>query len=304
MKDSLRVLMTGLIDYAGMFPPAKLPLAEAVMNYLSYRKSSDSWMLGRFVLPAERLKEVVHAELPVSVLGRGGPARSFVDGLNADLRLVEEAREASGGRLLVEMLETKIPQEFITSPEAIRPFLSGVCEMYERAGVKLFVEVPVGDERILEALAAIGTGPDTPGVKIRTGGLEASAFPSAEDVAATLWGCSADGLEFKATAGLHHALPRYDVGIKVQMHGYLNLFAAGILIHAGTITPRETLELLEEQSIENFSFDALGLSWRGRSATLEQVRDARSTFVRSFGSCSFDEPREEVQGFNGITRNR
>jgi hypothetical protein len=30
MKESLRTFMDGLIDYAGLFPPAKLPLNEAI----------------------------------------------------------------------------------------------------------------------------------------------------------------------------------------------------------------------------------------------------------------------------------
>ncbi|MGL4555690.1 MAG: hypothetical protein ACRC33_31365, partial [Gemmataceae bacterium] len=172
MKESLRALMAGLIDYAGLFPPAKLPLADAVMNYLTYRKSPDAWMLGRFVMPADRLAEVTGTALAVAALGRGGPGRGFVDGLHADLGLIEDAREASDGRLAVDVLETKLPPEFAASPEAIRPFLTGPCEMYERAGVKLFLEVPHADERVLEALAAIGTGPDTPGVKLRAGGAE------------------------------------------------------------------------------------------------------------------------------------
>jgi hypothetical protein len=301
MKGSLRALLTGLIDYAGMFPPAALPLADAVMNHLSYRKSPEAWMLGRFVLPAARLQEVANTDLTVAALGRGGPARSFVDGLHADLGLIEEAREASDGRLVVDVLETKLPPEFVASPQAIRPFLTGTCEMYERAGVRLFFEVPPGGvERVHEALAAIGTGPDTPGVKLRAGGQEPAAFPSSEQVAATLWGCSADGLEFKATAGLHHPLPRFDPEVKARLHGFLNVFVAGVLIHAGALTPKETIDLLDERSPENFDFGDGGLSWRGRPATLAQVRDARQTFVRSFGSCSFDEPRDDLRGLGWL----
>ncbi|MGL4552447.1 MAG: hypothetical protein ACRC33_14810, partial [Gemmataceae bacterium] len=66
---------------------------------------------------------------------------------------------------------------------------------------------------------------------------------------------------------------------------------AGALIHAGAVTPKETVELLDERSPENFTFGDAGLGWRGRSATVAQVREARRGFVRSFGSCSFDDPR-------------
>ena len=37
MRGSLRALLTGIIDYAGLFPPARLPLDQAVRNYGRYR---------------------------------------------------------------------------------------------------------------------------------------------------------------------------------------------------------------------------------------------------------------------------
>src|SRR5205809_4623216 len=58
MNASLRALLSGLIDYAGLFPPAGLPLDQAIRNYARYRHESDAWMLGRFVIPANRLAEV------------------------------------------------------------------------------------------------------------------------------------------------------------------------------------------------------------------------------------------------------
>ncbi len=51
MNDALRPLLSGLIDYAGLFPPAAVSMADAVANYAAYRTSADAWALGRFVLP-------------------------------------------------------------------------------------------------------------------------------------------------------------------------------------------------------------------------------------------------------------
>ena len=49
IAQSLRALLTGVIDYAGLFPPAKLPMDQALSNYLRYRDGPDAWMLGNFV---------------------------------------------------------------------------------------------------------------------------------------------------------------------------------------------------------------------------------------------------------------
>src|SRR5262249_34701273 len=95
MTASLRALLAGAIDYAGLFPPAQLPLEEAFANYLEYRRSPESWMLGRFVIPAARLAELVQfevvlmdipGELAFSLLGRGGEkSDNFQEALDSDL---------------------------------------------------------------------------------------------------------------------------------------------------------------------------------------------------------------------------
>lgn len=52
---SLRALLTGLIDYAGLYPPAALSLDDVTAKYDSYRSSTHGWMLNRLVLPAAKL---------------------------------------------------------------------------------------------------------------------------------------------------------------------------------------------------------------------------------------------------------
>jgi len=55
--SSMRILLHRLIDYAGLFPPASLNMMAAVAEYAKHRQNVDSWVLGRFVLPAARLDE-------------------------------------------------------------------------------------------------------------------------------------------------------------------------------------------------------------------------------------------------------
>jgi hypothetical protein len=63
-EPALRALLAGLIDYAGLFPPAALSMAEAVANYAGYRGGPDAWALGRFVVPAARLAEFEASAAP------------------------------------------------------------------------------------------------------------------------------------------------------------------------------------------------------------------------------------------------
>lgn len=67
MKQSIRVLLDSLIDYAGLFPPASLPIKDAVRKYDEYRNGEFSWALGRFVVPVAQVGEVPR-DYPLSVI--------------------------------------------------------------------------------------------------------------------------------------------------------------------------------------------------------------------------------------------
>lgn len=71
--DARRALLERLIDHAPMFPPAQLPLDEALADHEAARASDASWMVNRFVVRAsafvpermpEHLSVVADAEVP------------------------------------------------------------------------------------------------------------------------------------------------------------------------------------------------------------------------------------------------
>jgi len=57
MLHTTRTLLSGIVDYAGLYPPAKLDMATAVRNYAAYLAGPHAWMLGRFIVPVSRLEE-------------------------------------------------------------------------------------------------------------------------------------------------------------------------------------------------------------------------------------------------------
>ncbi|HEX7898698.1 MAG TPA: hypothetical protein VF950_13115 [Planctomycetota bacterium] len=64
MKDFL----AGIVDYAGLFPPATLSMADAVAEYARARSGPDRWALGRFVVPYARLAELGRTDWELSVI--------------------------------------------------------------------------------------------------------------------------------------------------------------------------------------------------------------------------------------------
>lgn len=58
VAPALKALLERLIDYAGMFPPATLPLDTALQNYTGYRTGHHAWMLRALVISKDELDKV------------------------------------------------------------------------------------------------------------------------------------------------------------------------------------------------------------------------------------------------------
>jgi hypothetical protein len=195
------------------------------------------------------------------------------------------------------VLEVRLPAEAY-EPGAGQFFASAQEQIERLGGLQLFYEPVFAADwrsRLTELFARLRGG-----VKIRCGGAEPRAFPTPEQLAFVLAHCRDRGLPFKATAGLHHPLRRRDAQLQVAMHGFLNLFVAGVLARTHTpsgepFTEQHLREVLEEENARSFSFDDSGLSWKSHRAPRELIAEVRRHAVTSFGSCSFDEPRDDLR---------
>lgn len=320
MYASIRTLLTGIVDYAGTFPPASLPLDQSLRNYAQYRQEPEAWMLGRFICPASSLQElaplVQEVTLPdrtisFSVLGRGGKdAQEFFKNIELDLEELKAFAGACPGLVITDAYEVKLPPAIFDpiKPHQIGASIATMAFLLEKSGIALtpFVEIPVPtrenlqaalmalaeDQRSSEASQRQITGPC--GLKLRTGGLEPAAFPSTEIIAAVLVGCRKAQIPFKATAGLHRPFRHQDAAVGAKMHGFINVFFAGCLSHALDVPVGDIQAVLEEQEGRQFLPDAIGITWRQHRVSNEQIAAARKEFT-SFGSCSFDEPREDLR---------
>jgi hypothetical protein len=84
----LRALLANLIDYAGLYPPAALPLPIVLERYRGFLASPDAWILNRLVLPFSKLREVSldkHWRLTLLVEDEPGPLPRQVETLEVKL---------------------------------------------------------------------------------------------------------------------------------------------------------------------------------------------------------------------------
>jgi hypothetical protein len=300
ISGGLKALLCGIVDYAGLFPPARLPLEQAITNYERYRRDPDAWMLGKFICPAPQLEALsVWVEnlfvdgppLAVSVLGRGGAPEEFGPNVRKDLADMAAFAGRHPGRGVVDAYEVKVASPVEIAIEAIQKNSDDLPASY--------VEIhPATEDSIKHAVDAIGRlNRREVGFKLRCGGVEAGAFPSARRVASAIGSCRDAGVPMKFTAGLHHPFRLDDPEIKVRMHGFVNVFAAGLLAGVNNLSAEQIEEIVGEEERRSFQIDDQGLSCRGHKMELAAIQSGRRERMIAFGSCSFDEPRDDLREF-------
>jgi hypothetical protein len=309
MHEPLRMLLSGLIDYAGLFPPAKLDMSKSAENYARARIGEHAWMLGRFICPASRLREFSKAAavLMPGTHGTSGyrehadtsePWRISVlvdSPIPEALELVQGFNQhhdhEDNGLAQADVLELKAdrPSDIDTAieqiPDHLYPFFEFPALIVNRGDARGFIAALAGN-----AAAA----------KIRTGGITPEAIPSPEAVASFLVACAAAEVPFKATAGLHHPIrAEYPLTYEEScprgvMHGFLNVFLAAAMLKIHRLDLESVTSMLREEDAGEFKFTPEGVRWGDYILDSAQISLAREAFALSYGSCSFDEPIDDL----------
>ena len=142
-----------MVDYAGLFPPAQLPLDEAVREYAAHLGDAEAWMLGRFIIPAQRLGELephlgtFPETLHIAALGKGGRSEDeYLKNLDADLAAIETFRAAHTDTGAVESFEARLPP----LPGAAMAPVKGLSVMVGRAAIVASRKsaIPPGKRRV------------------------------------------------------------------------------------------------------------------------------------------------------------
>jgi len=321
MTSSFKAFMEGIIDYAGLFPPADLSLDTSIQKYSNYRKCDDAWMLSRFIIPASRLEELAPYKetlfkegtpFEFSVLGKGTETVSeYREQLQSLVEDMEQFHKLHGKRVTTDMLEIKLPREAVFANDSAlladiyretaehmdrsdllpnRVFLEGFFEENWKKDITLILETlqDFNDDFVGDSLQEFG-------FKLRCGGVKAEMFPSVEEVAFALNKAREHNIGMKCTAGLHHPIRHYADSVQTKMHGFFNVFGGAMLSYAHDLSDEQLMEVVREEDPEHFSFTSEGFQWKNFTVPVHEIAELRKSALVSFGSCSFDEPREDLE---------
>jgi hypothetical protein len=298
LAASLRALLAHSIDYAGMFPPCQLELEPALKNQAEYLRMPDAWMLSAFVLPVDQFasaKQLLSEfdplhPLRVSALGaKTENAGAFREALARTNVAVRSLSAHNVDLVSVTQLEMFLPRDVDA------PLLNEAGSIL--GTLPVFWEAPPDRaEQTIALVAEINSNADAPtfGYKLRTGGVTADAFPSSMQIAQALVTPATHQVPIKFTAGLHHPLRQYSDEVQTKMQGFLNVLGAAVLAAEYKWDANQTAFMLEDENADSFSFTDEFFAWRDWKIDTARLQYRRQ-FVTSFGSCSFDEPREDLR---------
>jgi hypothetical protein len=298
--SSLRALLERSIDYAGLFPPAEIALDSALHNQAGYVRSVDAWMLSTFVLPAAKFSDVDSGllqfdqkkPLQISALGpKSENASDFQQNLGVTAAAIREFAAEHGDVISIRQLEMPLPKGTESG------LLADARSVLKGLRLQTFWEAPPAEaERTIALLSEHNRGEAETlfGYKLRTGGVTEDAFPTSEQIGRALVASAQNAVPIKFTAGLHHPIRQFRTEVQTKMHGFLNVLGAAILAGEHKWDDKITATMLEDEDADSFSFVDEFFAWREWKIDTKAII-ARRRFVTSFGSCSFDEPRDDLR---------
>jgi hypothetical protein len=271
------VLFDRFVDDAAVFPPSRLPLADAVRTHRHHRGSWYARLLGPLLCPASQLDR-----LDALTRELGGPfgisivVDTGVGGLLEAVDVVARAKQLA-------LQGVEIPLRGDSLADAARRTVAGLDAALGGPddGGPAYVEIPrsAGWQRALDVIAESGYR-----VKLRTGGAEPADYPSPAELASFIMACLDREIAFKFTAGLHRAVRHRGANGTVE-HGFLNIMLA-------------VVAALDSGDAEAMIPTLLVEDGNQLAAAVHQLSDSRGRAVRRWfaccGSCSIAEPLDDL----------
>ncbi|GAA1136794.1 hypothetical protein [Nocardioides aquiterrae] len=261
----------GLVDDAAIFPPGDVPLAAAAAAHQARRAAPYADLVGTFVARDTDLPDLKATPLALSVVVTGGAGN-----------IAGTAALARKLHIAVEGLEVALRDP--ADPAGAARRVAAAVDAARADGrlddhVPVFVEIPASSSEPSWLAAADEVAAHEFRLKLRTGGLEAAAFPTAGTLARWIDAALDRETPFKCTAGLHRAV-RHTGADGFEHHGFLNVLVATRRAFDGAPVA-DVAAILEERDAALLLGDA------------DELDRARRWFT-SFGSCSVTEPLDDL----------
>jgi hypothetical protein len=285
-----------------VFPPREAPLEEAVAEHLAARAAPWAGLLGPLLVDDRRLPAVLdllaragppsvrapeRRPVPVSVVVSGGAGA-----VGPVVRQLGRRTDAPGVVLHGVEVALRDLDDLAGNARRVVAAVRAADELPAHTVVHVEVPLthvpdPTASSDWLAALDEVAAADLA--LKLRTGGLDSAALPSAEALAAAVDAALDRELPFKCTAGLHHAVRHRAADTGFEHHGFLNLLLATAAAWDGA-GPAEVARLLEERDAAALVAAATAGTSDGGGGPLATAR----RWFTSFGCCAVADPLADL----------
>ncbi len=257
-------------------------------------KSQDHWMLSQFIIPVKLLHSIdvehldaftVDNPLQLSILPQLN--ENEIEAIYSFLReypqikitgcevKIKDKEQLNNVEQYLTQLKSKISTHFSTYYE-----VDCLSDNWKQ-----------NIEFITHYLSILDNGD---GFKLRCGGVEAHMFPASNRIAHTIDKCNKNQVPMKFTAGLHHPIRHFNTSVDTKMYGFFNIFLAGMFNLKYELSEEELVTIIELEDVTEFTFLEEEIRWREYFLSSMDIEKYRNNRIISYGSCSFDEPREDL----------
>lgn len=299
--NALNLIVDHLFDYSGMFPPEGKSFEDALLDSSRFKTSlkrpnivNSDIVLGwkYFTQVNERILidngfQGRSAPVHFSVLGNANDYNEIKS--EVDHIISFNSTESKHLKLRVKSYEIKAEVSFISDPK-----IKEIITIAASKGIQVALEPDLSKESWNESLAAIVEYINSTNklfsLKIRGTGPTAIG---AEKIASAICASADHNLHLKATGGMHHPIiepDRYQNNL-----GFLNMVIA-LLLRRGlgnSISEDEIIKCLSVSNGGDFAFNE-SLKWKQFELSYEKIKDLKSRYRFSIGSCSLREPDEDL----------
>jgi hypothetical protein len=288
-RPAERALFSGLFDDAAAFPPALVPLGQAVADHRARQSISYADLVGPLLLPASEVEGLLRTS---DVLALDGSLMdvAVVSRPGADLTLLDDALAGLNECPHVRVVGV----ELAWSPDwHQKQTLTGEATLRS-------VEVPRGPqlEQVLTDIQAYANDSDPVQAKFRTGATTERPAPTPAELANFIRSCIDHDLSFKLTGGLHQAVlgtanEHQGDNREKDEFGFLNVMAATrwALAHGAEVPEMQELLCLPDPE------PILDIITRMSAADASVLR----AFFTSYGCCAVMDPIGHLAALGLIT---
>jgi hypothetical protein len=312
--EALELLLERLFDYAGMFPPAALEIEKALIESAGFPRSlrRPAMVAANIVVVCDLLVKLESPLLkasgfvpghPFEVASLGAPfkcAEGPGDRNRHEMRTIREINAGTGeSGVRVGSYEVKIEGNASSWSDRLRDDLTELQQTLEDQKLNICIEPDfslAGWDSDLQMLTTLlgemNRSKRTSRMLLKVRGSGPTAVDNSK-LARIVKEVTRANLGLKATAGLHH--PVIEAERYGNRLGFLNLSVALAIgrAHGSAIDVTQIEECLETTSSSDFSFED-GVRWRGFEVPLSRLREIKSEYPFSIGSCSISEPDEDI----------